>query len=136
MLVASATEIHLRRANLRPVTSACTGIHRNHAATLMASMLHTLMVPKLVAAVGTILSAGRSRVKTGTMEITRCLHARTTPETVLTVMVETSRVTASLDLIIAATQQIRLCLVEKFWVKGYCSTFRCYLVKFVQPWIN
>jgi hypothetical protein len=29
-----------------------------------------------------------------------------------------------------------VCLVEKNWVKSYCSTFRCYLVKFVQPWIN
>jgi hypothetical protein len=31
---------------------------------------------------------------------------------------------------------LRLCLVEKIWVKSYCSTFRCYLVNFVQPWIN
>jgi hypothetical protein len=28
--------------------------------------------------------------------------------------------------------RFRLCLVEKVWVKSYCSTFRCYLVKFVQ----
>jgi hypothetical protein len=31
---------------------------------------------------------------------------------------------------------LRVCLVEKNWVKSYCTTFRCYLVKFVQPWIN
>jgi hypothetical protein len=31
---------------------------------------------------------------------------------------------------------LRLCLDEKVGVKSYCSTFRCYLVKFVQPWIN
>jgi hypothetical protein len=29
-----------------------------------------------------------------------------------------------------------LCLVGKVWVKNYCITFRCYLVKFVQLWIN
>jgi hypothetical protein len=33
-------------------------------------------------------------------------------------------------------KKFRVCLVEKNWVKSYCSTFRCYLVKFVQPWIN
>jgi hypothetical protein len=27
-------------------------------------------------------------------------------------------------------------LVEKNWVKSYCTIFCCYLIKFVQPWIN
>jgi hypothetical protein len=29
-----------------------------------------------------------------------------------------------------------LCLVVKILVKNYCSIFRCYLVKFIQLWIN
>jgi hypothetical protein len=29
-----------------------------------------------------------------------------------------------------------VCLVEKNGVKSYCTTFCCYLVKFVQSWIN
>jgi hypothetical protein len=28
---------------------------------------------------------------------------------------------------------LRVCLLGKKYVKSYCSTFRCYLTKFVQP---
>jgi hypothetical protein len=29
-----------------------------------------------------------------------------------------------------------VCSLSEKWMKSYCSIFRCYLVKFVQPWTN
>jgi hypothetical protein len=31
---------------------------------------------------------------------------------------------------------VRMCSLSEKWVKSYCSTFRCYLAKFIQSYIN
>jgi hypothetical protein len=38
--------------------------------------------------------------------------------------------------VVGRFSRVGVCLDGKVGVKSYCSTFRCYLVKFVQPWIN
>jgi hypothetical protein len=38
----------------------------------------------------------------------------------------------ALDVLCHASQDLGACLDQKFLAKSLCSTFRCYLVKFIQ----